>query len=180
MFVSIPVSTRERSRNHGYEDTKIADVVELARTSRPTLHEDFEGQEQCIAAAYESGVKRLVGAIEAAIDGTPEWEARLSVGLSAGLDFLAADPPLARLLLVDSLAAARPQYELTLTRLARALLPPFQGSRSGRAASEETARLLAGGLVAHLSGRVLAGEAELLPQSRQLLLDYLLIPSWAE
>jgi hypothetical protein len=37
-------------------------------------------------------------------------------------------------------------------------------------------RLLAGGLVSHLSGRVLAGEAERLPGDHGLLLQYLLLP----
>ena len=45
--------------------------------------------------------------------------------------------------------------------------------------SEETARMLAGGLASHLSGRILAGEAELLPELHDSLLQYLLAPSLA-
>lgn len=40
-------------------------------------------------------------------------------------------------------------------------------------------RLLAGGLASHLSGRVLAGEAERLGEDHDLLLSYLLAPSLA-
>lgn len=35
---------------HGYEDTKITDIVELAGLSRATFYEHFEGKEICFAA----------------------------------------------------------------------------------------------------------------------------------
>jgi AcrR family transcriptional regulator len=162
---------------HGYEDTKITDVVELAGVSRPTFYEFFEGKEQCFAAAYGDGVERLVDVVEMAIEGERDWATCLSVGLSAGLDHLAASPPLAHLLLVESLAASRParlEHERSLARLAQALRPPRGADVA--AVSEETARLLAGGLASLLSSRVLAGEAECLPESHELLLRYLLAP----
>jgi AcrR family transcriptional regulator len=163
---------------HGYEDTKITDIVELAGVSRPTFYEYFENKEQCFAAAYEDGVGRLVDSVEAAIKDERDWAARVSAGLAAGLDFLATDPPLAHLLLVESLAASRParlEHERSLTRAAEALRPAAP-TGAGRVPIE-TARLLAGGLASHLSGRVLAGEAQRLPESRELLLGYLLAPS---
>jgi AcrR family transcriptional regulator len=165
---------------HGYEDTKITDIVELAGVSRPTFYEHFEGKEQCFAAAYEDGVERVSDAVEAAARGERGWPARLSAGLAAGLGFLAANPQLAHLLLVESQAAARParfEHERTLSRLARALRRPSSELAADTALSEEIARLLAGGLVSLLSGRVLAGEAERLPDSHELLLQYLLAPS---
>jgi AcrR family transcriptional regulator len=165
---------------HGYEDTKITDIVELAGISRPTFYEYFEGKEQCFAAAYEDGLERLIAAVEAVVEGEREWAACLEAGLDTGLDFFAADPPLAHLLLVESLAASRParlEHERTLARLAEALRPPDAEFAGVTAVSEETARLLAGGLASHLSGRVLAGEAKRLPESHDLLLGYLLAPS---
>jgi AcrR family transcriptional regulator len=163
---------------HGYEDTKISDIVELARVSRPTFYEHFDGKDSCFAAAYDDGVERLSAAVGAAVGVERGWPARLSPGLRAGLDFFAADPPLAHLLLVESLAAARParlEHERSLARLAEALRPPAGLGEAG-AMPEETLRLLAGGLASHLSGRLLAGEAERLPESHDLLLQYLLAP----
>ncbi len=165
---------------HGYEDTKITDIVELARISRPTFYEHFESKDSCFAAAYDDGVERLSAAVETAARTERGWVPRLSTGLGAGLDFLAANPPLAHLLLVESLAAARParlEHERTLVRLAQALRRPPTELSGGEPVPEETARLLAGGLASHLSGRVLAGEAERLPESHGLLLQYLLAPS---
>ncbi len=166
---------------HGYEDTKITDVVELSGVSRATFYERFESKEACFAAAYEDGVERLVIAIENAVGEKGDWGARLSAGLSAGLDFLATDPPLAHLLLVEALAAARParlEHERSLVRLAEALRPPAE-LPGGEVVPEATLRLLAGGLASHISGRVLAGEAERLPDDHDVLLGYLLAPSVA-
>ncbi len=159
---------------HGYEDTKITDIVELAGVSRPTFYEHFESKEDCFAAAYADGVGRLEAAVAAAVGGEREPVTALSLALASGLGFLAAEPALAHLLLVEAMAAARParlEHERTLDRLAAGLrlvtadeLPP------------EAARLLAGGLASHLAGRALAGEAAELATSRDLLLRYLLAP----
>ena len=164
---------------HGYEDTKITDIVEFAGVSRATFYEHFQGKEPCFMAAYDDGVERLAATVEEAGAGELGWPAQLSAGLRGGLDFLAANPSLAHLLLVESLAAARPirlEHERTLARLAEALRAP--GELEGSVAiSEETARLLAGGLASHLSGLVLAGEAQRLPDSHELLLQYLVAPT---
>lgn len=166
---------------HGYEDTKITDVVELAGLSRATFYEHFRGKEACFAAAYEDGVERLAATVEIAAGAEGDWSAQVSAGLAAGLEFLAGDPPLAHLLLVESLAAARParlEHERSLVRLAEALRPP--GDLTGaELVPEETLRLLAGGLASHVSGRVLAGEAERLTEDHDLLLDFLLAPTQA-
>jgi len=167
---------------HGYEDTKVTDIVELSGLSRATFYERFESKELCFAAAYEDGVERLAAATEEAVVGAHGWTNRLSAGLMAGLEFLAADPPLAHLLFVESLAAARPArlaHERSLERLAEALRPPAVDRNGKKSLSAETARILAGGLASHLSGRILAGEVERLPELHDPLLQYLLAPSLA-
>jgi AcrR family transcriptional regulator len=166
---------------HGYEDTKITDVVELSGVSRATFYERFEGKEDCFAGAYEDGVEQLAAEVETATRGASDWDGAVSAGLRAGLDFLAADPALAHLLLVEALAAARParlEHERSLVRLAEALRSATE-LPGGEAAPEETLRLLAGGLASHLSGRVLAGEAERLAEDHELLLGFLLVPTTA-
>ena len=165
---------------HGYEDTKVTDIVELAGVSRATFYERFESKELCFDAAYEDGVERLAGAVGEAVRSERGWANQLAAGLAAGLAFLAEDPPLAHLLFVEALAAARParlEHERSLERLAGVLRP--QVAQGEGAVSGETARMLAGGLASHLSGRILAGEAERLPELHDSLLQYLLAPSLA-
>jgi AcrR family transcriptional regulator len=165
---------------HGYEDTKITDIVELSGVSRATFYERFESKEDCFASAYEDGVERLAATVEEATRDERGWTNQLSAGLQAGLKFLAADPALAHLLVVESLAAARParvEHERSLERLGEVLGPPHRGEGAGEdAVTKETMRLLAGGIASHVSGRVLAGESECLPGDHRLLLEYLLAP----
>jgi len=121
------------------------------------------------------GLERFAAEVGQAAGREGDWSASVSSGLRAGLEFLAADPQLARLLLVESLDPAGPgrsEYEDALRRLAEALRPPA-GLVDGKAVSDETLRLLAGGLVSHATGRVLAGEAERLPEDHDLLLEFL-------
>jgi AcrR family transcriptional regulator len=137
---------------------------------------EIDAEATDVVAIYDAGVERLAFAVKAASEGEREWESRLAAGLRAGLDFLAANPALARLLLVDSLAPGGPvrlEHERTLERLADALRPPPEFAV---AAPEETARLLAGGLASYLSGRLLSDGAARLPESYDVLLGYLLAP----
>ena len=162
--------------DHGYDDTRITYIVGLAGVPRPTFYELFESKDQCFAVAYSEGVERLAAAIEEAIPAKADWPEQVSAGLAAGLEFLAASPALAHLLLVEALAASRPvrlEHERSLQRLAVALRPPAQAAD----VPEEAAWLLAGGLTSLLAGRVLAGEAERLPEAHVLLLDYVLASS---
>jgi AcrR family transcriptional regulator len=166
---------------HGYEDTKVTDIVELAGVSRATFYERFESKELCFDAAYEDGVERLAAVVEVATRDERGWTNQLSAALKAGLAFLAADPSLSHLLFVEALAAARParlEHERSLQRLADAIRGPAGGGED-RPVSVETARMLAGGLASHLSGRILAGEAGRLPELYDPLLHYLLALSLA-
>ena len=164
---------------HGYEDTKITDVVELAGVSRATFYEHFEARRPAsrppMRTGWSGSPPRSRRLAVARATGTPG----LSAGLRAGLEFLAADPPLAHLLLVESLAAARParlEHERSLVAPCRSAAPACRAPSGGEVVPEETVRLLAGGLASHLSGRVLAGEAERLAEDHDLLLQYLLAP----
>src|SRR6476661_8805327 len=58
---------------HGYEDTKVTDIVELAGVSRATFYERFESKELCFAAAYEDGVERLAVTVGDAVTGERGW-----------------------------------------------------------------------------------------------------------
>ena len=68
---------------HGYEDTKVTDIVELSGVSRATFYERFESKELCFAAAYEDGVERLAAVVGEAARGERDWANRLSAGLMA-------------------------------------------------------------------------------------------------
>jgi hypothetical protein len=126
-------------------------------------------------SAFGDGERRLVAAVEAAVGAESDGMRRLSGGLGAALEFLAGDPALAKLLLIDSLRSerrARLEYEAALERLAGALREAQESISDAPTLSPENASLLAGGIVSHLGGRVLRGEAGRLPESHDLLLRF--------
>ena len=164
--------------HHGYDDTRVTDVVELAGVSRATFYQHFRGKEHCFLVAYDDGVDRLEAAIGKALRPGPAWSLRLAAGLRAGLDVLGADPSLARLLLVEPPTGPRPvrlRHEHSLMRLGLALRHPHEASDAAGPASERAARLLAGGLAAHLSDRVFAdGQLGCIAELHETLLGYVL------
>jgi hypothetical protein len=147
--------------------------IDLSDASFP---EHPEGEDASLAIAYEEGIERFAVAVETAAGEGGAWDERLAAGLGAGLELLAVDPSLARLLFVEALTAGRlvrPERERLIERLAEALRPPVELT-GGRSVSDEILLLQAHGLVSYLSGRVLAGEAERLPEDREALLRFVL------
>jgi AcrR family transcriptional regulator len=162
---------------HSYERKMITESAGPAGGPRPTLHQHLESKEAGIATVQSDGVERLVAVIRRSTTGMRGWLPRISAGLRAGLEFLAADPALARTLLNDpsSTPSARLLRRGAVARLAGALRPP-PGDPGRWAMSAETARLLAEGIDYYLSERVLAGETEHLADSYDLLLVWVLTP----
>jgi len=122
-------------------------------------------------------LEQLAAAVAEATRGRTAWEECVEAGLGAGLAFIAGDHRLAGLLAEAPGAdpSARVEYDEALIRLAEALRAATAESpdSDGGQISIERARLLAGGLAAHVVGRIRSGEAESLPGDRDLLFRYL-------
>jgi len=130
-----------RARLHGYEDTKVTDFVELSGISRATFYERFESKELCFAAAYEDGVERLAVAVEEAVAVSAAGLISFPRPHGSGSNSSRPTRPLAHLLFVESLAAARPARLDTSARWSawrRFCVPPLADGE----VSEETARML--------------------------------------
>jgi len=113
----------------GYRDAHITDVVERAGVSRRTFYEQFEGKEDCFAAAYGREIERLVSATVRAFEGEDEWADSLRAGLGALLSALAARPQAARVCFVEILAAG-PQAAERRDEAMRGFLPLFESAPS--------------------------------------------------
>lgn len=90
----------------GYEATKISDIVRRAAVARKTLYDNFTGKEEVFLAAFDAAVEEAVRRVEeacAAAEG--DWEARAEAGLAAFLGYVAEDPALARMCLIEALSA---------------------------------------------------------------------------
>ncbi len=118
---------------HGYEATKIGDIVKRAGVARKTLYDNFEGKEDVFLAAFDSAVEDVTGRVEAACEEAGEdWEERLQAGLSAFLDYVAEEPATARMCMVEAMSAtptANLRYEDALQRfvaMTKATAPHYE------------------------------------------------------
>jgi AcrR family transcriptional regulator len=96
----------ELSSEQGYEATKISDIVRRAAVARKTLYDNFSGKEEVFLAAFDAAVEEAVRRVEeacAAAEGG--WEDQVDAGLSAFLGYVAEDPALARMCLIEALSA---------------------------------------------------------------------------
>lgn len=84
-----------------FSEARVADVLERAAISRKTFYEQFADKEACFMAAYEAAAVRARDAIRAAAREHEDWETSVRSGIQALMEFLAAEPQLARLLVVE-------------------------------------------------------------------------------
>ncbi|HET7574137.1 MAG TPA: TetR/AcrR family transcriptional regulator [Solirubrobacterales bacterium] len=157
----------EAVAENGYAGTTIAHITRHAAVSRRTFYEHFDSKDECFIAAYDAVMEQLRERVDAAFEQEDEWPRAVRAGIAAMLEFLAAEPNLARLAMVEALAAGPvvvDRYDAAI----RSLVPYFKAGRSGRAAeilaalSPTTEEALVGGMVSLISRRVAAGrDAEL-------------------
>jgi AcrR family transcriptional regulator len=96
----------ELSSEQGYEATKISDIVRRAAVARKTLYDNFTGKEEVFLAAFDAAVEEAVRRVEEACGATEGgWEERAEAGLAAFLGYVAEDPALARMCLIEALSA---------------------------------------------------------------------------
>jgi AcrR family transcriptional regulator len=110
----------ELTAEQGYEATKIADIVRRAGVARKTLYDNFEGKEEVFLAAFDAAFDEAMARIEAEcakVEG--DWEERIQAGLAAFLGYVAEEPALARMCMIEALSAtpaATERYEDAMQR----------------------------------------------------------------
>jgi AcrR family transcriptional regulator len=98
----------------GYAAATIDDIVRGAGVSKKTFYDHFEDKLQCFLAAYETASNELYEHMQAAQDAVAPaeagdaWLERTHAGIRAYLRWLAAEPALARVFLIE-IAAAGPE-----------------------------------------------------------------------
>ena len=165
----------------GYAAVTLTDIVKQAKVSRRVFYANFESKEQCFLAAFEVVVGHLRELVAEAVESVEGWPGRAIAASRAVLAFLASEPDLARLCLVESRAAG-PAVAARFNEAVGELAPLL---RQGRAERPEGERLpdstedsTIGSLISLVYRKVAAGETEqleqLLPDCAELvLLPYL-------
>jgi AcrR family transcriptional regulator len=100
----------------GYAAATIDDIVRGAGVSKKTFYEHFADKEGCFLAAYEAAAHELFRRVRDAHGTSDEWLDRTRAGIRAYLHWLAAEPALARVFLIE-VAAAGPRAAEARERL---------------------------------------------------------------
>ncbi|HKO37707.1 MAG TPA: TetR/AcrR family transcriptional regulator [Solirubrobacterales bacterium] len=113
----------------GYRETKIADVVERARTSQRTFYEHFEGKEDAMVAALDSGSSQMLAAALPAFRRGGSWQRAVHDTQEAMLHFAAEEPEYGRLGAVEMYGAgtrALEQREMVTEGMEGLLMPGYE------------------------------------------------------
>ncbi len=95
----------ESCAERGYPQVSIAEVAKRAGVSSVTFYRRFDGKQDCLTAAHEQLLRRLLEEIDRAAEEEDGAAARARAVVRTALALFAADPPSARLLTVEILAA---------------------------------------------------------------------------
>jgi AcrR family transcriptional regulator len=136
----------------GYAEASVAGVAKQAGVSSVTFYKQFAGKQDCLLAAHEQLLGRLLEEVDRAREAEVDDGARARATIRTALALLAADAPSARLLTVEILAAG-PEG----ARRHDAMVSAF-AERLG------TEWVRAAGILALIGNRVMAGEAAALPE----------------
>lgn len=97
----------EVAANVGYLGAAVAPVVARAGVSRRTFYELFDGREDCFLAAFQWGVAQAREAMVAACASQRSWRERVRHALATLLALLDSEPALARVCVIEALAAGK-------------------------------------------------------------------------
>lgn len=152
----------------GYQEATLGKVLGRARISKITFYEQFDNKEQCFLAAYDDAIAQAFERIEQACMAERRAAAaqRIEAAVDALLGFLAEEPAIARLCVVEVLAAGPPGRDRRATTMDR-----FATMLSGFAAQIDpdrelgpiAVRALVGGAEEVIFGAVERGETASLP-----------------
>lgn len=171
----------EAIAENGYSGTTIAHITRHAAVSRRTFYEHFSSKDECFVAAYDTVMEELRGRVSTAFDAEDDWPHAVKAGIGAMLEFLAAEPHLARLCMVEALVAG-PVVVERYDAAIQSFVPYFQTGREGRPPevlarlSPTTEEALVGGMVSLISRRIIAGKAEELEELLPDLVEFTLTP----
>jgi AcrR family transcriptional regulator len=165
----------------GYGGTTIADITRHAAVSRRTFYEHFDGKDECFVAAFDTVSEQLRERVDEAFKAEAEWTDAARAGIDAMLVFLAGEPNLARLAMVEPMVAG-PVVVARYDAAVQTFLPYFRAGRKGRSKavlkrlSDSTEEALVGGMVSLISRRIVAGQTEELESLLPDLTEFALAP----
>jgi AcrR family transcriptional regulator len=163
----------------GYNAATITLITEGAGVTTRTFYKYFDTVEACYLAAFDTVVVLLAGRLTEAWGRADEWSAKVRAALAAALEFFAASPELARLLLSEPFVAGPTisrRYQEEVGRAAPFLAEGRELSAEAGAFPATTERGLIGSIASQIGRKASAGEAAQLPELLPDLVQFALTP----
>jgi AcrR family transcriptional regulator len=163
----------------GYNATTVADITKAASVSRRTFYEHFADKEACFLAAYELVADHIRDSMRTAAESFEDWPQQVRAALATMLRFLAGEPELARVVMIEPIAAggeiaARHRASMQgFVEILKAGRPEHSGERPLPEATEET---VVGGILSLIVREISAGRAKELEQLLPDLVELTLSP----
>jgi len=161
----------------GYEAMSVADIVRAAAVSRNAFYKNFADKQECFATAHDAGHERLFEVLAQPCEDGARIEERVAGSLAAGLDALAAEPEVGRLLFVEALSAGEEialRYHEWLGRYGTLLRTAAPDLPLGSIPAPEVEGVIVGGIASRIASEVLHGRAEKLPELTTPFVEYVL------
>ena len=163
----------------GYQKTTVSLIGQQAAVSKSDFYKHFESKDDCFIAAYDAAIERIREHVAAACDESAddEWPKRVRSAIDALLKLFTAEPGLASIALVEGLRAGRgvyDRYQAALETFVHDLRAGAPAGPGGVEVPEATDEAVVGGVASMLGRRILAGEAEQLPQRFPEILEFVL------
>ncbi len=165
----------------GYQKTTVSLIGQRAAVSKSDFYKHFESKDDCFNAAYDAAIGRIRECVQGACreyDGAA-WASRVRAGIAALLIFLAAEPALASMVLVEGLRAGRgiyDRYQAALESFVPALRDGAPRALDGSPVPEAMDEAVVGGIASLLGRRVLNEEAEQLDELLPEVLEFAFTP----
>jgi AcrR family transcriptional regulator len=164
---------------YGYQETTVRRLLGRAGLSRRTYYELFEDKEDCFLAAYDEAVEHALALTVAAYGEGDVPEQRIERGLTAFLQFCADEPDIARMCIVEVLAAgpaARARRAETMERLSGLMESALNELRGDERLSKLSARGLIGGVHELIYTPIDRGETKDLPDLAEQIVSSQITP----
>jgi AcrR family transcriptional regulator len=164
----------------GYAATTVGQIAAPARVSRRVFYTHFETKEECFLAAFDAVIAHLRGLMRAAAEPfAGDWPRQVIAAVRAALDFLATEPDLARLCMLESFSAG-PALHRRLPEIIGESAPFMavgRGEREGAPTPGDSTDVALIGTVANRLTRHIATEGTAtLPAQLPDLVEFLLTP----
>ncbi len=167
----------EEVSSGGYESATVARVVRRAGVSRRTFYELFADREACLLVCFDDALRRARPAVMDAYKADAAWADRIRDSLRAILAFLDEEPQLARVCVVQMLAAGAPAQARRRRLLDQLALAVDEGA-GGPARSRPTlvAEGVVGGVLAVIHARLVQEQPEPLLALSNHLMAMIVLP----